>query len=61
MKKFMLVASVIIAILLVHNLQEPYGLYAVVALLIVSMIMGAIIGFFAYLFFMSYFRKIRKK
>lgn len=61
MKKFILAASVIIAVLLIHNLQEPYGFYAIVSLLIVSIIMGVIIGFFAYLFYKSYFRKMRKK
>ncbi|HET7657471.1 MAG TPA: hypothetical protein VFK37_04200 [Bacillales bacterium] len=59
MKKFIFISIIVIAFFLIRNLQEPYGIYAVVAMLVISIFAGALVGFFAYLVFVSFFSKKR--
>lgn len=57
MKTFILVSVVVIAVLMIRGLPEPYGIYAVVSVLIFSLMAGVIIGLFAYLIFRSLFHR----
>lgn len=57
LKRFMFIPSVVLAFWMLKKLHEPFGIYEAVWVVVLAFVLGGILGFFAYLFFVAYIKK----